>query len=440
MVDEAPKGTSLLRRPFILRLLLIALLAEIGFAVLNLSAMPVYLKGDRGFGTSVIGLVLAAFLICEAVFKGPMGGIADKIGRKRLIVIGPAMTFFTSLLTLAVPKDIGGWETLLLVLLRGIDGLGAAMIWPAAFALMSDTVEDHERQQAMSLLNMCYLSGIALAMLVGGAANDLLGPRLADLTGARSPSLFLAAALFAGVAIASYKYLPSDRERRAQRKASLTHEATTWHELVDTAKRIPTFLVLAAVTFAGVGFPMAVIKIFAEQQYGMSESAFGALALPAVGGMALLAVPMARFGDRIGRVRAVHLGLGMCLFGMVLIALGAVMLELRAPFILAVGALPVGLGFLLSIPAWYASVSDLDPERRASNIGAVMTAQGIGAILGMPVGAVMYEKATFMNGAFPDFAHYTPFIGCVLCLAVGWALSLRYLHDRPAASPSSADK
>ena len=82
----------LFARPAVLRLLVIALLAEIGYAVLNVSTMPVYLKYDRGLGESVIGIVLVAFLFTEAVFKSPMGHLADRFGPKKLMVAGPAIS------------------------------------------------------------------------------------------------------------------------------------------------------------------------------------------------------------------------------------------------------------------------------------------------------------------------------------------------------------
>ena len=56
-------STALWRRPIVCRYLLIALLAEIGYATLNISTMPVYLKHDRHFAESYIGLVLTAFLL-----------------------------------------------------------------------------------------------------------------------------------------------------------------------------------------------------------------------------------------------------------------------------------------------------------------------------------------------------------------------------------------
>lgn len=431
--------SPLWRRPAVVRLLLIALFAETGYAVLNISAMPVYLKFDRNFGESIISLVLVAFLFSEAVFKSPMGHLADRLGRKRLIVIGPALSLFTSIATLIVPYSTGSLETWAFVGLRVLDGIGAAMLWPAAFALVGDSVPDGERQQAMSMLNMCYLIGVGIALPLGGAANELIGPYLASFTGARSPSFFLSAALFATVAIIAYVKLPSEREERAKvHAAKVASGETGLQDFLRSVRRIPQFLILAVVVFAGIGFPMAIVKLFAEQQFKMGEAAFGVLVLPGAAAMAFLSVPMSRLGERLGRSRAVHLGLGLCMGGMTLISLGALIPLFRAPWIIAAGGIPVGLGFLLAIPAWFTSVSDIDPSRRAVNIGAVMTAQGLGAIIGAPIGGLLYERMQTV-GLGADFGRYTPFIGCALCLALGWLLSLKILPgERPIDETSPA--
>ncbi len=413
-----PKPSPLLRRPIVARLLVIALLAEIGYAVLNLSAMPVYLRYDRGFDSGVIGLVLVAFLLSEALFKGPMGHFADRFGRKRLIVLGPALTVVTSLLTILIPHDIGIWETLCLVVLRILDGVGAAMIWPAAFALMGDSVEDKCRQEAMSLLNMCYLAGVGLAFLLGGVINDLAGVRWA--------SLVFSAVLFVGVALASYKLLPSGKGQRQQHSdQSSEHEGFKFKQLWETAQSIPTYLIVAVATFMAIGFPMAIIKIFAKDQFGLSESKFGLIVLPGLVAMMALSVPMSKLGERIGRARAVHIGLGVCALGMSLIALGGFVPAFRNTIVAGLGGIPVGLGFLLAIPAWFASVADIEPSKRAANIGAVMTAQGLGAIIGAPIGSMLYER---MQVYGQDLGRYSPFIGCAICLIFGWLLALKILR------------
>lgn len=423
----------MLKQPLMRRLLLMALLAEIGYAVLNVSTMPVYLKFDRHFGTSVIGIVLVAFLLAEALFKSPMGALADRVGRKRLIVLGPALTFCTGLMTLLIPHswDISS-QAVAIISLRVLDGLGAAMLWPAIFALVGDGVEDNERQKAMSLLNTCYLVGIAFALPIGGVANDLFGVYFATSSGERSPSLYLAAILFATVALTAYKTLPSERDHRMRRKEHPEHHESGLADFIASARRIPQYLLLAVVIFAGIGFPMAIIKVFAEQQFGMSESKFGALAFPAALAMALFSMPMTRYGERIGRSKAVHYGLGLCAVGMMAIATGAFVWWLRSPLIIALGGAAVGFGFLLALPSWLASVSDIDPRRRAAYLGAIMTAQGLGAIIGAPIGAAMYEKLQPVGVAWglgEAFGRYSPFLGCAVCVLIGWLLSIRLLHD-----------
>src|SRR4051794_31471575 len=101
-IEQAAPSPALLRRPAVLRLLIVALLAEIGYAVLNLSTMTIYLRDDRHFGEANVGWVLVAFLLIEAVFKSPMGHLADRFGPKLFMLLGPAMSVGTALLSLVV--------------------------------------------------------------------------------------------------------------------------------------------------------------------------------------------------------------------------------------------------------------------------------------------------------------------------------------------------
>lgn len=421
-LDASPKPAGpLIRRAGVLRLLVIALLAEIGYGVLNVSTMPVFLKYDRHLGESVIGLVLVAFLFVEAVFKSPMGHLADKVGPKKLMVLGPMLSVGSALLTLAVPHHLPqATQVLMFVVLRACDGIAAAMLWPAAFSAMNEAVADDERQQAMSLLNLCYMLGMALAFPIGGAVNDLSGHRWAGLV--------LAASLFAVASLSVSRFVPDTKPVAAAETA----EGIGAKDFLESIRRIPAYLLLSAITFAGVGFPMAVFKLFPNDQFGFSETQIGLLIFPGAITLAALSVPMSQLGERLGRARAVHLGLGLCALGMVVISSGMVVPGLRLPLLLAMGAIPVGLGFLLTIPAWMASVSDIDPLRRGTNLGAVMAAQGVGAIIGAPLGSTLYEKLQPMGiqlGLGAAFGRYSPFAGCAVCIFIGWIISLRILRD-----------
>ena len=433
------------KRPAVWRLLLVALFAEIGYAAMNISTMPIYLAADPGrgrhlipegrdLGESVIGWIVVAFLFSEAVLKSPMGTLADRIGPRKLMLFGPMITVVTSVLTVLIPISWGIWEILILVVLRIGDGIGAAMLWPALFSRMGHVVNDEERQGAMSLLNSCYLGGIAFALPISGAVNDLSGHTYS--------SLFLATLLFAAVSLTVWLGVPKrephgDTTHVPEAKVGPgieqavepeQHEGIGLGEFMRSVREIPAYLLLAAVTFMGIGFPMVIVKRFALQEFGLSESAFGGLVLPGAIGMAVFSAPLTRYGESIGRARAVHRGLLLCAGGLGLLCLGAGLPFLHSPWALAIGGIPIGIGFLLTIPAWTAAVSDIDPKRRGSNVGAVMTAQGLGAIVGAPIGAALYEKLRPVAG--DTIAHYSPFFGCFACVAAGWALSLRLLPSR----------
>jgi DHA1 family multidrug resistance protein-like MFS transporter len=433
MAEASGKPTPLIAQPFVRRMLLVALLAEIGYAVLNISTMPVYLRNDRGFGAFGVSLVVVAFLLSEAVMKGPMGHLADRIGARRLMLIGPLITLVTSLLSLVLPRfdpAVGEpMEIALFAILRLGDGVGAAMLWPAAFALMGDVVQDRERQQAMSLLNMCYLIGIALALPIGGIVEDLTHTALTPISGGFSGGLYLSATLFLIVGIAVFRLRVPDNVAHREVPAE---EGFHFREFWNTARQIPAYLLLSAITFCGIGFPMTNVKLFALEEFKLSGAQFGALVFPCAIAMAVFSVPMAKFGERIGRARAVHFGLGLCSVGLIVICLGGFFPAFRSTWVLVLGGLPVGMGFLLTIPAWLASVSDLDPNKRAANVGAVMTAQGLGAIVGAPLGGLSYQGLVPVGerlGLGASFGHYSPFMGTAICVTLGFLISLRILRD-----------
>ncbi len=426
MTDQ-PISRPLWKEPTVLRLLIVAVLAEVGYAVLNISTMPVYLRNDRNFGASAVALVLTGFLISEAVMKGPMGHFADRYGSRRLMMIAPLITIFTCAVSLFLPRSDGGLaEIFSFVMLRLLDGVGAAMLWPSAFALMGNSVPDSKRQQGMSLLNMCYMVGIALALPIGGLVEDSTAAIFKNSTGSNSGGIMLAALLFGLVFLTAYRYIKTDAKPDDD-----DAEPQSIKTLLLTFKQIPAYLILSLVTFIGLGFPMTIIKFFALDEFGLTATQFGAFVMPGAIAMAVFSVPVSRMGEKWGKARAVHIGMALCATGISIICMGAFFKVFRVPLLLGLAGLPVGFGFLLVVPAWMASVSDLDPTRRAANIGAVMTAQGIGAVIGAPLGGVAYEKMVPIGDALKltHLGHYSPFLAMAACLWAAFVLSLRILKE-----------
>lgn len=384
-----------------------ALAAELGYAVLNISTMPVYLRYERGFGEAAIGLFLVAFLVSEAIFKSFMGRLSDRFGFKPFLIIAPLLSLGACLVTLLIPVTHGSApEYAALIGLRLIDGIAAGSFWPAAYSCALSLAPPNQSQRALSNLNACYLVGIALALPLGGVIDDATHSHLSGL--------LLAAVFFASAAAFA---LLSTMAKGAS--APATAEDAPAFKL---PAQVRWHVLLTFVTFLGVGFPMAIIKLFAHDAFGLSESQFGALVVPGALAMALLSAPAGRVGEKLGPLKAVQLGLGLCALGIVGIGLGAILPAARQLWVLAIGAVPAGLGFILALPAWMTVVSNVNPAAKGTLIGAVMAAQGFGAIVGAPLGGLLYQS--LQNSGSKDLAYFSPFLACALCVSLGWVMSL----------------
>lgn len=400
-------------------LVLMAGFAELGYVTLNISAMPVYLRDTIGLGESTVTAVGSIFLLTEAAFRAPMGMLSDRIGRRRLMLVGPLLTVFTALATVWVHHP--AW----FLLLRGLDGLGAAMLWPAAYAAIGDTVPPERRSWAMSFLNMTYMSGIALGPLAGGLANDL--------TGAKTASFYLVAILFAIAVLIIWRFYPYDG-RPQPHHADPQHGEFSFRAFLSAIRLVPGHLLLAFTVFFGTGLIMLLVKLYAMDEFKISETVFGlGLVFPALL-IGALSVPIGHWSDRIGHVPSVRLGLAGGAFVMWLIVLPAKPHPLLVLLAAGIGA----LSFVLALAAWMAELSEIYPERRGVILGAAGTAQGIGSILGALLGGVLYEHVSLTIGDWHVPSHRVPFIGCALMLTFGVLLSFLVLkpHQEPRHLPS----
>jgi DHA1 family multidrug resistance protein-like MFS transporter len=412
-------------RAILLAIAMVAGLAELAYAVMNISAMPVYLKFSMHYGATVIASIGTAFLFCEGLMKGPFGVLGDRIGRKRLMIAGPLLSVFTALLTLLVHPH----QWYFFVLLRVLDGLGAAALWPAALAMIADVVSEDRRSQAMSLFNVTYLIGVALGPVIGGAANDLtrtLFPGAGEKV-AYQTSFYVISFLFLLTALIAYWRIPNIRPHHEHHDSEL-EAGFSFKALAISLKKIPEMLAMAFVTFFGIGMIMLIIKLFALDEFHVTETGFGALLILPCLIIAAASVPLGTIGDKIGKARTIRLGIGICALSMWALIL------IRNEVALIIGGSAIGIGFVMAFPAWMAHISaTCDPRQRGAVMGAVGTAQGVGAMLGAPLGGYLYEHANihlpFIQTDHPS--HYIPFIGCALMLLVSWIIAATTIKETP---------
>ncbi len=470
----------------IMPVVLIAACAELGISVLNNSALPIYFTQGLKIPTGVYSLLMIPFFISEVLFKSPLGILADRFGRKPLMLGGALITVFTPLVFITTHYNALAVTAVITLLvfgfLRALDGLGQAALWPALYAYVGDVVSEKKRGAAMGALNVVYMVGLALSFLIGGFVDDTFGPVLAkDATfgdqmhtlGARFhakahnvtnhlhgafhhlhgphqpaaplaipppilppvphynyqpeyyyPSFILASLLFGIAVIAALAV----RGKVRRHHADPSHDETmTWEGFVAALKMVPQFLGLAFVTFLGIGCISLLVKKFALDEYHLSETAFGVLVLGPALAIALVAVPAGHLADKWGKTRCVRLGFVLCALGLWGIPILHHLHAGMSGFMASAGVL--GIGFVLAFPAWLALLTELGGERQRGTVfAAVSSAQGFGLLTGAVIGAHLYGPV----------GHIAPFIAASILVSLGTLLALIFVRESALAPRPSA--
>jgi DHA1 family multidrug resistance protein-like MFS transporter len=416
--------------PFMAAMALIALLAELAYGVVNNSTMPVYVRDGLGL-PKIVGFVGASFLLAEALLNGPTGILADRYGRRLLMVIGPLLSVFTCICTalLRVPESGSGQiiSISILLVLRFLDGAGAAALWPAVFASIGDRIDEKQRSTAMGLLNVSYMIGLAIGPLIGGLLNDTIAARLnlaTDNPLRYAPSFGFAGVAFLIAALVAFTVIPTKAQSAQHLPDADAIDNPHGGELTFAAikqalQRIPILLLLVFLIFLGIGLIALNIKFYAMDRLGVTETGFGKLLLWPALIVAGLSAPLGRLGDKWGKVKTIQLGLGVAAVSMWLI----IFFESQAALII-LGSL-LGVGFILSFPSYMALLSDIGgKETRGSVIGAVKAVQGVGMLIGGVLGPLIYA-----------WKQMAPFYGAGTLLSISFVLALISIREPKKETP-----
>jgi EmrB/QacA subfamily drug resistance transporter len=155
---------------------LLALLLAIGFldfvdaSIVNV-ALP-SIRSDLGFSVQNLQWVLSAYLVTYGGFMLLGGRLADLVGRRRLVVAG-TLVFFASSISGGAAQNPG-----MLVGSRLAQGVGAAMMLPAALSILTTTFsQPTDRAKALGAWGALGGLGSALGVLLGGVLSEYLNWR-----------------------------------------------------------------------------------------------------------------------------------------------------------------------------------------------------------------------------------------------------------------------
>jgi MFS family permease len=333
-----------------------------------LALVQQYLPEELGANAAFPGYALALYAAARFLLQTPAGWLADRCGRRRVLMLGIAVSIPSLFLMLQV-QDAG-----LFLLFSALYGAGSAAIWPAIMAYVGDTNEIETRGRTLHALNLAQLLGLGLGTMIGVTLLDLISYQAA----------FIACLSLSGLALA-FAYLgvrsaPASEARlpRAGRQASLS---ATRKQLLTT--RVALLAGIALLLSIGTTVQAPIVGAYTTEVLDTKMHVLGLMLL--VPG-AVAAVFVVRFGhaaDKFGRQVPMILGLtvaAVCYF----------MLSQTTDPILAVTLVAfAGAAYAISVPAWGAAALDAtEIGGRGLMLGVLATVQGFGGAAGQAIGGV----------------------------------------------------
>jgi MFS family permease len=379
-------------------LMLSLAVVSLGFGILS-PIMPKFAEQNLHMDAAQLGTTYSLFALSFALGMIPAGYLADRVGRKPLIIAG-TLTF--SLTTYALVLISTSWQ---FAILRVLEGLGAALVTPAAFALTIDLVPPNKRGVAMG--------AEGTAQLLGGFGGPGLGGILAGQLGFYSP--FYIAAGLAAVCAGVVFLIREPKVHLSDEKSSVLAMFGAWKRNFRQNKA------LAAVTTRG--FVMGIVQglwnlgliLYWYDRLRMTETEVGISISIELLAMLLATLPFGAMSDKHGRRPFILIGGALMVGGLLL---NVWVKEVWQVFVLSAIA---GFGGAMSNPSVGAMLADVMlPAERGRVMGAYQMIQGFGNIVGFFALGYIYEVVS------PE----APIILCSIALAFATLIIAIFVHEK----------
>jgi DHA1 family tetracycline resistance protein-like MFS transporter len=331
--------------------------------------------GELGAGVEALGISAMAYALTSALAAPFMGALADRFGRRPLL-LGSLAAFTISFCGyLLAPSAVE------IILLRACAGAFTAGLFPAVTGLVADLALQDRRAQWISYIH----GGAAFGWIAGPIAGGMLYDRW-GYTAALWVSIIVAAISFLMALLLVPESRPALAPARADLQGSVnsSRSKNLKHAWLDFRSTLPpalaAFMLLLLIVFAVLfawAFTEPRFMFYAYNDLGWSSSTLGLMM--STYGVAMLVgeLTLGRLSDRWGRKPVITLGLVLFSAQFIGMAFFRDYLLIAAAFLLA------GLGNALYDPALSASILDISPaEHRARILGIKSMVGSSGSILG----------------------------------------------------------
>jgi len=355
--------------------------------------LPDHLDASRAFP----GYALAIYAAARFLLQAPAGWLADRLGRRRTLTLGIAVSLPSIFLMLQVQDPTS------FLAFSALYGAGSAAIWPAIMAYVGDTHQPSTRGRTLNLLNMAQLLGLMLGTMAGVTLIDYISYQAA----------FAACLSFSALALV-FAYRGARSTGVAVVRKAEVREAGAWRRSLFST-RVLLLAGIALLLSIGTTVQAPVVVEYSRDVLHTKLQVMALMLLAPGAVAAVIAIRLGRLSDHFGRQLPLIGGLAVA-------AISYYALSQTTHPVLAVNLVVLaGLAYAISIPAWGAAALDAtELGGRGLMLGMLATVQGLGGAAGQAIGGLT-------NSFFGPVAPFK--LGAVL-LMLALVLTVMQLHHQ----------
>ena len=329
-----------------------------------------------------VGLLSMIQQTSNLLFQLPGGILADRFGRKKIIVYGTAFRLIPPIIYLLATNWIHTIPALLI-------GALTSIYMPAFNAIIADSLPTKQRGAGYGAYRMITSLPRVFMPVIGGIIMDTLGYR----EGVR---VFLIATIFVStvIIIVRWKVITETLVRKSERSKSTQ---STLSSAFDIPRTIWVMTAVATLGGFGMRIAMPFTSIYALNIIGLTNTQLGIVqtTMSVIG--TILSMPGGMLSDRFGRKPLILLSRLVNPIGTwgITIAKDFPQYFLIRVFAGIGSALGGGRMGFAGGPAWQAMVADLVPrEKRGTVMGIIGTVTGLVAAPSSWIGGFIWENFT----------------------------------------------